>query len=170
MDENSTIKEIKTFFHDHAKKGVVCPACDQFVKIYERPVHNAMARALMNLYRLNYTKAGYYHIDDFTRDGKKTLGDFAKFRYWGLAVEEPKQDGVTAKKTSGRWAITEKGKNYVLGKISIQKYAIIYNKKKIGYSEEHATIKDALGKKFDYQELMGEYMPKDGISKQTSLL
>lgn len=154
----TTIAEAKEYLREHAKKGVDCPVCNQRVQIYERLIYSSLALSLIRLYWLTRENPNkpYFHISDFTIDGKTIAGDFSKFRYWGLAVEKEKDASDTTRRTSGYWAITEKGKDFLLGKISVPKRAVIYNSRCLGFSEEKATIQEALGKDFNYQDLMGK--------------
>ncbi len=133
--------------------GATCPCCNQKVKLYPRQVYSAPARALINLYLF---QGGYHHI----RDLKVDLGgsDFSKLKYWGLIEHAPRDIPILddpKKRTSGYWAITDKGEDFVENKIRIPFYCYIYNDHKYNESEETKSIVEAIGDEFDYRELMG---------------
>ena len=44
--------------------------------------------------------------------------------------------------------------DFVSGKMSVKSHVHIYNNIVMGFSDTTITIREALGKKFDYQELM----------------
>jgi hypothetical protein len=81
-------------------------------------------------------------------------GDHAKLRYWGLIEEEPvrRDDGGRA----GWWQITDRGEQFVRGTLKVPKYALIFDGRLLRLDETggYVTITDALGKKFDWTELM----------------
>lgn len=150
----NTIQEAKDFLRKSVddNKGVSCPCCGQLVKVYRRKLTSSMARALIAMY--SYQATGPWeavHVTNFDLPAFRG-GDWAKTRLWGLSEEIPNKD--TKKRTSGYWRLTEKGRQFVRGEISIPSHKIIYNGKMIGESEEKISIKQALGNKFDYQELM----------------
>ena len=96
---------------------------------------------------------GFHHVSEIMKDISSTgSNDFSKLRYWKMIEQQPNTD--TKKKTSGFWKVTEFGKLFVNMKVTVPKYALIYNKKKFGFSDEQVSIIQALGKEFNYQELM----------------
>jgi len=90
--------------------------------------------------------------------------EYSKLSYWGLIEGKPNEDDDT-KRDSGFWRITPLGIDFVNGKCSTCRHVFLYNKKRYGSSDETTTIKEALGDKFDYAELMGyPSIDKDGQS------
>jgi hypothetical protein len=79
-------------------------------------------------------------------------GELAKVSHWGLA--KLKQNEDNKKRTSGIWKPTKKGIAFVHRGMSVPKYVFIYNNEVSGFSEEQTDVVGALGKKFDYSELM----------------
>jgi len=134
--------------------GATCKCCGQKVKLYRRRIYAAPARALISLYRKDSNTRAFYHITDLDVD----LGgsDFSKLKYWGLIEKAPNDDPDKA--SSGLWAITEKGRSFVNNKIKLHKYALVYNDYLVAFEGIECGIKDALGKKFDYAELMGRLL------------
>jgi hypothetical protein len=85
-------------------------------------------------------------------------GNFATMKYWGLIEQLEKDEDDTTRRTSGWWRITQKGRNFILNKITIPKYIFTYNMSLHSMSEEHTDIAESLTEKFNYQELMDEWM------------
>jgi hypothetical protein len=162
MEDSQTIGEAKEmiFEEETFEKGSECPCCGQMVRLYKRQPYYAQAIALINLFNLDRNEPGYYHITNIEKGIKKSGGgDFAKLKVFGLIVEQ--ENDNTKKRTSGMWAITDKGRKFALKQISIPKFARIYNKKYYDTSDEYVNITDLLGKEFDYRELMGDGFEED---------
>ena len=149
--DDMTLGEARLLLVKLAEKGVECPACFQFAKIYRRPVNSSMARGLIATYRAFGREFGY--LQDVRRaNGETDNREESKLRYWGLLEEEPtrRPDGGRA----GWWRVTQHGEQWIRGEVVIPKYAEIYNGECLGLIGEPTTIRQALGKKFDLAELM----------------
>lgn len=136
------------------EKGTRCPHCTQFAKIYERTINCAMARDLITFY--NFGVRGAFHQLTTVLGGKHP-GDFAKLVHWGLIEEKPQESTVT--KTSGFWRITPAGEEFVRGELRVHSHVRLYDAKPLGLIGSLITIRDALGRKFNYEELMGRPRP-----------
>jgi hypothetical protein len=73
-----------------------------------------------------------------------------------LVEEAPKDPADKAKRTSGKWALTDKGTLWVDSLATVQSHVKIYDGRLLGFEGEQITIQDALGKDFDYSELMAK--------------
>lgn len=154
-----TIEEAKQQLRDNWEQGLDCPCCGQFVKLYNRKLHTVMALMLIKLYKLG---EGYHHIRDFIVTPTGT-NDFSKLRYWGLVAEMPKDESDSSKRTSGFWAVTTKGTDFVHGKQSVPSHVQLFNSKKYGFTGDQITIREALGNEFNYQELMATDDPQSKL-------
>jgi len=74
--------------------------------------------------------------------------------HWGLIEQMPgeREDGS---KRVGWWRLTDRGRAFVRGEITVPKKALIYNNKLFGFEGRQITISDALREPFDYRRLMG---------------
>ena len=162
---NESIDQAKKYLRENWHKGCECPACGQLVKLYKRNLSATPARGLIELYKLDQIKPGYHHIREIESQERSHGGDFGKMVYWGLIVQLENND--TKKRTSGMWAITDKGKRFVRGLIAVPQKVLIFNAKYFGYDGPNITIEMALGKHFDYAELMADYYEPNN---QASLL
>ena len=145
-----TIKEEKERLRSKWDDGTKCKCCNQQVKRYKRKIGNVGARMLIRLYHL---PDDFNHVKEICKGISDTgTNDFSKLLYWGLITQKPNEDET--KRTSGYWKITDKGAAFVDGRIVVEKYALVYNQKVWGFSDDTASIQDALGTKFNYNELM----------------
>lgn len=135
--------------------GATCECCGQKVKMYTRKLNSSQAAGLIRLVNLWYANKDWNHVRDISQ-GKLTVSDFAQVRRWGLAVESINSDDT--KRNSGLWKPTAEGINFVFGNLTVPIYCEIYNNKTLGFSVAKMGIKQALGKKFDYTELMGRLL------------
>lgn len=151
----SLLKEAREYVETERTEGVTCPCCGQFAKVYRRTIHAAMARSAIDLWRREAYQSedgcmasGWTHL---TRAGNPG-GDEAKLRYWNLLEEQDavREDGGRA----GYWRLTKRGVHFVRDALVVPKYALIYNGKCLGHEEPLIGIRDALGSKFNYEELM----------------
>lgn len=149
-----TLAEARKYVESLSKKGVECPCCEQYVKVYKRKLNSFMAFSLTRLYKFSKTNPGeWVHIKTLSMTVAAGGGEMAKLRYWGLLEENktPKE----GQKFSGLFRITEEGQWFVEGETSVPKYIFLYNQRFLGFDESaKVTIKQALGSRFNYQELM----------------
>jgi hypothetical protein len=136
------------------REGVstTCPCCEQTAKVYRRALHAEMARLLIKLFWLGGgALREWVHVQKLYTRGSS--GDYAKLRFWGLV--EPSDHRTQEQNAAGHWRVTERGVDFVLGRISVQSHVLVYNNQKVDDDHEaRITITDALGDRFDYQALM----------------
>lgn len=145
-----TINTAKQFFRDGLRKGIVCPCCNRFAKIYSRKLNNAMAIGLAMFYDKT-TSSGqvWIHMERFFKgeNCKATIrGDFTKLRYWELIELNSEKAGF--------YRITQKGIDFLNNKIKIPKSALIYNDEVLGFSEKQVSVNDVVKEFFDFEVLM----------------
>lgn len=139
---------------DKAKqKGTECPCCGQFVKVYRRTINSTMARQLITAHGMH--AEGWFHTRDVVLADSAGAGDFSKLECWGLIYRQPHVQGEEGKRTSGMWKITDKGRDFIAGRVTVPQYAYIYNGNLLELGGVDIHIEHALGKKFDYREIMG---------------
>lgn len=125
-----------------------CPCCDQIVKVYKRLINKGMIADLARLAKLSDPNQ-YIHINDFTTaHSNREIGNC---KWWGL-VERMHNDDPK-KKTSGMYRITQKGRDFIEGKVMVRKYALVYNSECLGFEGGSVLVTDC-DKGFNYEELM----------------
>lgn len=155
----NTIEEAKQFLRDHFDEGVECPVCKQRVKLYHRQITSSMAYGLIIIHRyfLANPEDEYVHTPSLAQNQNIPMaifgGDFSKLRFWGLIEPMPgdREDGSWR---NGWWGITDKGIKFVKHEILVPSSLAIYNQKPLGLEGEYVSIKDTLGKRFNFDELM----------------
>lgn len=144
-----TLQEARDLLREQWGKGVACPCCTQWVQLYRRTINAAMAVSLIKMYRA--AGRDWQHVP--TTVGRMSAEE-GKLRYWGLVEEspEPRGDGGRA----GWWRITEKGELFVLDRIEVPRYALVFDQRCFGMdgSKGDFGIVTALKGKFDYRKLM----------------
>lgn len=148
MTPDSTLAEAREWLRERVDHGEKCPCCTQLAKVYRRTIHATMARELIAFYRHAGREWGYLPDSGIQRGG-----DMVKCRYWGLIVED---DGERADGSSrnGWWRVTALGELWLRNEQPVPKYARIYDGRLLGLVGAPVTIIDALGRKFDYADLM----------------
>lgn len=135
------------------EKGTSCPCCGQFVKVYRRTINSTMARQLIKAYQKHGDQ--WFHTRDVVLEKSAGAGDFSKLECWGLIYRQPHVQGLEGKRTSGMWKITALGKDFIEGSAVVKQYAYIFNGKLLELDGVDIHIEHALGKQFDYREIMG---------------
>lgn len=133
--------------------GAECPCCGQFVKVYRRTINSTMARQLITAWHKHGHE--WFHTRDVVLADSAGAGDFSKLENWGLIMRQPHVQGEDGKRTSGMWKITALGADFINGKSLVPQYVFIFNGEKQGAGGGEIHIQHALGKKFDYREIMG---------------
>jgi len=141
----------------HAGQPTSCPCCDRVTKIYKRHLHHSTCRTLIDIYKLSaaykqnlYSDHEWVHVSQL----KIVSQDFHIAKHWFLIEQKPKEPDNKRKKTSGYWRITEKGRAFICGEISIPEWVHTYNKQVLGFTGDPVSMQDCLGEKFDYKQLM----------------
>ncbi|MEX2716777.1 MAG: hypothetical protein Q6370_010790 [Candidatus Sigynarchaeota archaeon] len=155
----ATAEDAKVFVQQNLQQGVTCPTCGQFCKVYRRKLNATMALALILIYQFfkNNPHAEWLHVAAFLvkvkRDSSIAGGDVVKLRYWGL-LERAKGERDDGSDRVGRYRITELGRQFVEGKVKVASHVLLYNQMLLGVSSEMISIREALGTRFRYDELM----------------
>lgn len=146
------LSEARMWVNKGRDKGVTCPCCDQFAKIYNRKLNTAMARTLISVSQ--YFEQGgqddYLHIEKYLARRTRAT-DFYKLKFWGIIESKPLINGTVS---CGMWKVTPLGFDFVHRRCTVPKRAAIYNDELLGFSKDHTDIVESLGEYFDYSELM----------------
>jgi hypothetical protein len=148
-----TLRQARAEMLEKARNGTRCPCCFRFVKIYKRKFNSGMAMTLIWMVR-HHQKTGTEWIDIPTIAPRHVVNsrELGKLEHWGMVVRAGNHD--PAKKHSGIWRCTVRGVQFGRNESTVPKYSFLLHNKIQGFSEEKTTIIDALGSKFNYQELM----------------
>lgn len=133
--------------------GSTCPCCDRFTKRYRRGLTAGMAVVLCRIVR-HGRRGGWVNVPELPNAPRG--GDYAKLLHWGLLEQAKPDPDDPTRRSSGLWRATARGVDFVLGRVSVPRAYIEYNNRVLGFEAEPITIREALGKRFDYSELMAE--------------
>jgi hypothetical protein len=148
-----TLNDARQWLHDRVEDGAGCPCCEQLAKVYRRPIHRTMAIALILMHQAQPTGDWLYLPEVLRSMGRSRGGDEAKLSYWGFIQEEGgiREDGSNR---AGWWRVTDRGRLFVHDGLSVPRHAVIYDGQLLGFAGESVSIRDALGNRFDYDQLM----------------
>jgi hypothetical protein len=134
--------------------GAVCPTCTQHAQVYRWSLYSTAVQALILFQRLGGT-TDFTHSNELKDYGYKGQGDAARLRMWGLVERQSDQreDGGR----SGYWRVTSLGERFVLGQVRVPKYAWVYNGRVLRMDGEPVGVREALGNRFNYDDMMGIY-------------
>jgi hypothetical protein len=162
----ASLEDAKRWLRARFKKGATCPCCSQHVKCYRRPMNKSMAYVLllMSCYFRGDQVEEWLHVPsyiaemvaDHPRRAAAVRGDWAKLKYWGLIEEKPevRDDGSPR---VGYWKLTPLGRQFVARQVKVPSHVYIYNGDPLRrVVDELITIDEALGKEFNYDEIMRE--------------
>lgn len=142
-----TVESARNWLREHAwGHGVICPVCDQRAKVYKRTINAGMAKSMIHIYRM--VGQDWIHVSLIGARSREE----GKLAYWGLLEEQKtaRPDGGRA----GYWRLTNRGVLFVKGALMVSKYALVYNGNCLGFEGHPVTIHTALGKDFNYADLM----------------
>lgn len=146
-----SLRAAKDWLRDQVfEGGAQCPCCGQYAKVYKRQINAGMARSLILMYRAGQeVEGGWVYVPRVAGSRSREEG---KLAYWGLVEEsdEPREDGGRA----GWWRVTGLGKAFVRDRHRVQKYALVYDGRVLGFEGPQIGILDALKTRFRYDELM----------------
>jgi hypothetical protein len=156
LAQTDSLSEARQWLRDNREKGVDCPCCDQFAKVYRRAMLGAIPLLLIRIYRENPTD--YVNIPDLYKDvaGEDAVherGTGLKAKYWGL-IEPMPGDRLDGSNRNGWWRLTDAGRAFVRGQITVPKYVHTFNDECLERSGRQVSITDVLGNRFNYNDMM----------------
>ena len=145
-----------------------CPCCSHISRVYERKIHDRMAKTLIEMYRFNRLYPGHWmHVENHLKALMSGLHenqrwvdrDYHKLRFWGI-IEKKSGTSTDGNPELGLYRITQFGREFVEYKWSVPRITWVLNDTPLGQSDgtyaplELTDIKKALNDDFKYDELM----------------
>lgn len=138
--------------NDKRIRGYCCPTCNSFIKMYARKFNSNMAYALLFLYHNRHK--GFIHLENQMKEaGKQRCGDASYLRHYRL-IEAYEGERVDGSPRNGFYKITGHGIMFCEQKTTVKQTFLIFHNKVEGFEGKEIDIVAALGKKFNYSELM----------------
>ncbi len=146
MDDETTLGEARDWLRERAPKGEKCPCCRQYVRVYRRKLNSGMARWLIRFHLQTWASKNWHHATHIT---ERAMGEeYSKLAHWKLLEHHPERVGY--------WRLTDLGTRFALNEQRVQSHAVIYDNRCIRLDGDPVSIVTALGRKFNYNELMAE--------------
>ena len=150
INNESSLLDVKQYLNENYKNGCYCPACKQRVQLYKRKLASTMAFALIR-FVVHQRKNGnqftkFSSILDNENVTPTQRADWQKLAYFRLIQPNPDK--------SAMYKVTQQGFDFVKGNILMPKYANVMNAKVYGYAMDQITIHQALGTKFNLDDLL----------------
>jgi hypothetical protein len=173
FDDESTIGEAREWLRDAFEEGAYCPCCTRLVKLYKRKLSSGMARTLVIVYRAFQSDSALCWLDvtEYLKQRKVIAANSntALLRHWGLLEQAP-ADRFADTKSTGLYRITGLGIQFARGEVDVVRHIYMYNDQVLKRKDpdlSRTTIREALGEKFNYDELMGA--SPDGSSGESGI-
>lgn len=157
-----SLEAAQSRYRDGLREGTDCPCCGRYGRIYRRGFNSKMARALIELARLDIRRPGAWV--NVAADIPYALrgSDYGLLPYWAF-VEGKDGQRDDGNPRLGLYRITALGRGFVNAMLSAKKYVYTYNDRAIEIlpadepeAAEMTTVREALGNAFNYSELMRE--------------
>lgn len=148
IPDNTPLGQARALLELDLLEGAKCPCCGQDARLYRRKLTSTTAKALIAMYLAG--PFAYHHMPTLL-DAKQA--DEAKARHWGLISEKPgtRQGDIGP---AGYWRLTQKGIDFVLNYVLIEKFACIYDGRLIRLEGDLISIQNALSNRFILADLM----------------
>jgi len=134
------------------RNGESCTLCRQRVQVYRRTLYHVPARMLIVLY--NIDPFDYSYVPPLCLRYNLPGGDATMSHHWGLIEAQPGERADGSNRV-GFWRLTRDGRDFVTDTVDVEKYAFVYNQECLSLGGPVWTIRNALGTRFNYEELMG---------------
>lgn len=145
-------RDLTTLEAETKTEGCLCPLCERLVKIYRRPLHSEMALFLIKLVKRYQQHPRWYSTKELVPSVTKASSDGVYLQHWGLI--EKSDDTNRGNAPCGLYRPTTEGIEFVHMNRRVPSHVHLLRNNRIGMSDKKIYITEALGKKFDYKELM----------------
>jgi len=140
-------------------EGTHCPCCGRWSKVNGRPFNSTMARGLIWLARKAGAERRWVDIPKEAPRWLVKSNQISITAHWGFV--EAKESTDPKKKTTGLWRPTPRGVGFAKGRIKVRQRVHTFNNQVVGWSGPEVDVKEALGKNFDYAEVMKMVMEEE---------
>lgn len=161
FDDDASLGEVREWLRSAFEEGAYCPCCTRLVKLYKRKLSSGMARTLVIVYRAFQSDSTLVWLDvtEYLKQRKVIAANSntALLRHWGLLEQAPETRDDGSSRT-GLYRITGLGIQFARGEVDVVKHIYMYNDQVLNRKDpdlSRTTIREALGEKFNYDELMG---------------
>lgn len=130
--------------------GDDCPCCGRFAKLYTYTISRAQVHAFAWIAK-NTDPRGFVNVQEKAPRWLLKSNSHGKLVHWSLLHTMQNED--QAKKTPGRWGVTDFGRKWIAGQITVRKTALVFDNKCHGHAGPPVRYDDIFSP-FHYGELM----------------
>jgi len=129
-----------------------CQCCGGPTKLYRRKLNSGMARTLC---WLAIPLVGWATAAEMPHKVRRYATELGKLQLWGLVSRRENPAGESYQEKH-QWHITDLGRGFVMGLIDVPSHIFLESpgNKVLGFETTAVSVQGALGKHFDYTELM----------------
>lgn len=133
------VRQAREYVLSNIGEGVTCPCCGRFTKAYKRSINVTMLEALRWIMK-HCLRSAVNSVDvpaAARAEGQYDISkQYSTLKHWGLI--EPAEG-------KGRWRVTTKGKQFLLGKIVVPEWIATVNDEVVATSETMKHVQDIDG-------------------------
>lgn len=150
-----TLEDARKILLENLTKGMDCPCCGRFTKRYKYKLSKNVCRFMAVLRKIEKGTNRFVHVTELLSVDPRILmsRDFLRAQFYDM-IEEGSVENTEAKKRSGLWRLTDKGRSFISGQLSVPEYVTMYDGKVLGFEGEAKTVSDFDKEFFNYSELM----------------
>jgi len=148
-----TFTEARDFVRENRDEGCICPCCGRIAAVYDRALHATMAKEALLMYRVCGGEWGNWP-DIYDGVPGYQGSSFPKLKHWELIEMSPEKEENGS--LSGWWRILPKGIAFLENRLTVPKYATLYNNRLLDIHGPEWSVVDALAEKFNYEEMMSQ--------------
>jgi len=129
--DDLSVSEAREYMNEHLRDGTECLVCGRACKCHRRNMIPTLVETLVIIDKAA-VRGAWVNVADLNL---KNGGDYAKLRYWEL-VE---------KGADNRWRVTLRGHDFLDGKVTIPKTALVYKNQSLGLEGDEIFVSDVGG-------------------------
>ncbi len=157
--EGLTLQAARADYFEAAEstEGGTCPCCDRHGKVNANYLRSGITRGAIWLYNWHCDESfsRFCHLPTQAPRYVLTSNNMGKLRHWGVVEREVVEtdDGHKHEK-SGRYRLTSYGRAFIQGTVRAPECIFTYNDEVWGKGDDLVTVRQALGKSFNYDEII----------------
>lgn len=149
VPEGRTLEDAQEDIKDALEEGdsIFCPCCGRFVKAYAKKLSATMVAYLIEFVAAYMRSRDWVDVTTLPAyQTAKQRGDYAALIHWGLLKAKEGEKAL--------FQPTKDGYDFMRGTIQVPTHCFQFNGEIFGFSATMIEVRETLGDKFDYDELM----------------
>lgn len=164
-NQTETVYQAQRRLAAFMQEGSSCPCCGKNVQFRFDSLNRSVVKPIIWMVenrcrvlsfdgrpKLEHSSWVSFH-SDAPKEFRKSR-HYTRAKHWGL-IEKREESTIEGSLTSSVWRVTQRGFDFVSGRIALPKKAVVYNDKVRGFEGELIEIGDALDYEFSLAESIG---------------